>query len=350
MLFIILLKYIKCLNEYKNKCFNKEIFTKLKSIVNLKKKTKKHHIDFLPPEQFQFTSQRHLGFPFSATIFVNGIMAARISSCCEYRYAPGFQQGRRSCFRLTRLNGGKPCYKWDMMACKIKKRFKARPNRLPPLTFSPFTDVWIQGTVSAPQRSIVQLQPWQEPSSLMKVGLNATAIRFFSLAFFKMIQGTLFTECLTVIMPSVQVLWNRALLPLCLSLLEWKDLCRRPASSQKMEVLCQLTVKTWMAAWKKEGITNVIKDHAASGERAKVWRNRNHIKTEMNLKTIQLPTPTNNCKHQQKNMWKAKRTQWLKIKWKCQVSTNLFQQCGSPLFIVPVRGQGRWIELLASTL
>ncbi|XP_077087145.1 uncharacterized protein LOC143738967 [Siphateles boraxobius] len=62
-------------------------------------------------EQIQFTSQRHLGFPFSATIFVNGIMAARISSCCEYRYAPGFQQGRRSCFRLTRLNGGKPCYK-----------------------------------------------------------------------------------------------------------------------------------------------------------------------------------------------------------------------------------------------
>ncbi|XP_059405110.1 uncharacterized protein LOC132140335 [Carassius carassius] len=64
-----------------------------------------------PGEQFQFTSQRHLGFPFSATVFVNGIIAARISSCCEYRYAPGFQQGRRSCFRLTRLNGGKPCYK-----------------------------------------------------------------------------------------------------------------------------------------------------------------------------------------------------------------------------------------------
>ncbi|KAF4112895.1 hypothetical protein G5714_005440 [Onychostoma macrolepis] len=64
-----------------------------------------------PGEQFQFTSHRHLGFPFSATIFVNGIIAARISSCCEYRYAPGFQQGRRSCFRLTRLNGGKPCYK-----------------------------------------------------------------------------------------------------------------------------------------------------------------------------------------------------------------------------------------------
>ncbi|TRY94464.1 hypothetical protein DNTS_011382 [Danionella cerebrum] len=64
-----------------------------------------------PGEQFNFISQRHLGFPFSATIFVNGMMAARISSCCEYRYSPGFQQGRRSIFRLTRLNGGKPCYK-----------------------------------------------------------------------------------------------------------------------------------------------------------------------------------------------------------------------------------------------
>ncbi|XP_076854750.1 uncharacterized protein LOC143509829 [Brachyhypopomus gauderio] len=64
-----------------------------------------------PGEQFQFTSQRHVGYPFSATFYVNGIMAGRISSCCEYRYTPGFQQGRKSCFQLSRLNGGKPCYK-----------------------------------------------------------------------------------------------------------------------------------------------------------------------------------------------------------------------------------------------
>ncbi|XP_026786796.3 uncharacterized protein LOC113536867 [Pangasianodon hypophthalmus] len=64
-----------------------------------------------PGEQFQFISQRHLGYPFSATFYVNGIMAGRISSCCEYRYTPGFQQGRKSCFRLIRLSGGKPCYK-----------------------------------------------------------------------------------------------------------------------------------------------------------------------------------------------------------------------------------------------
>ncbi|XP_021180203.2 glutamate-rich protein 3 [Fundulus heteroclitus] len=62
-------------------------------------------------EQFQFVSQRHRGFPFSATLYVNGIMVARISSCCEYRYAPGFQQGRKSCFRLSWLAGGMPCYR-----------------------------------------------------------------------------------------------------------------------------------------------------------------------------------------------------------------------------------------------
>ncbi|XP_071339768.1 uncharacterized protein [Trachinotus anak] len=64
-----------------------------------------------PGEQFQFVSQRHRGYPFSATLYVNGIMAARISSCCEYRYAPGFQQGRKGCFRLTWLAGGIPCHR-----------------------------------------------------------------------------------------------------------------------------------------------------------------------------------------------------------------------------------------------
>lgn len=64
-------------------------------------------------EQFQFVSQRHRGFPFSITLYSNGIMVARLSSCCEYRYAPGFQQGRKSCFRLVWLAGGIPCYRLD---------------------------------------------------------------------------------------------------------------------------------------------------------------------------------------------------------------------------------------------
>ncbi|KAK7934318.1 hypothetical protein WMY93_005214 [Mugilogobius chulae] len=64
-----------------------------------------------PGEQFQFISQRHRGYPFSATFYVNGLMVARISSCCEYRYNPGFQQGKKSCFRLAWLAGGVPCYR-----------------------------------------------------------------------------------------------------------------------------------------------------------------------------------------------------------------------------------------------
>ncbi|XP_064153635.1 glutamate-rich protein 3-like isoform X2 [Anguilla rostrata] len=64
-----------------------------------------------PGEQFQFVSRRRCGFPFSISLFVNGMMAARISSCCEYRYSPGFQQGRRSCFRFTDLSGGLPCFR-----------------------------------------------------------------------------------------------------------------------------------------------------------------------------------------------------------------------------------------------
>uniref|UniRef100_A0AAV2MR58 DUF4590 domain-containing protein n=1 Tax=Knipowitschia caucasica TaxID=637954 RepID=A0AAV2MR58_KNICA len=64
-----------------------------------------------PGEQFQFTSQRHRGYPFSTTFYVNGLMVARISSCCEYRYTPGFQQGKKSCFRLAWLAGGVPCYR-----------------------------------------------------------------------------------------------------------------------------------------------------------------------------------------------------------------------------------------------
>ncbi|XP_075435641.1 uncharacterized protein LOC142472437 [Ascaphus truei] len=64
-----------------------------------------------PGETFQFTSKRHYGFPFSASVYINGLIAARISACCEYRYHVGFQQGRRGCFRITQLCGGKPCYR-----------------------------------------------------------------------------------------------------------------------------------------------------------------------------------------------------------------------------------------------
>lgn len=84
-------------------------------------------------EQFQFVSQRHRGFPFSATLYVNGMMVARISSCCEYRYAPGFQQGRKSCFRLSWLAGGIPCYRSDFILWETDSAALAENLKLVPV-------------------------------------------------------------------------------------------------------------------------------------------------------------------------------------------------------------------------
>ncbi|XP_073415164.1 uncharacterized protein [Dendrobates tinctorius] len=64
-----------------------------------------------PGDPFHIISRRHYGFPFSASIYINGLIAARISWCCEYRQHVGFQQGRRGCFRITQLSGGQPCYR-----------------------------------------------------------------------------------------------------------------------------------------------------------------------------------------------------------------------------------------------
>ncbi|CAL8347354.1 unnamed protein product [Lota lota] len=90
-----------------------------------------------PGEQFQFLSQRHRGYPFSATMYVNGLMAARISSCCEYRYSPGFQQGRRSCFRLAWLSGGLPCHRCTSLRNKYgscqQLNNGTKDNSIPPL-------------------------------------------------------------------------------------------------------------------------------------------------------------------------------------------------------------------------
>ncbi|XP_059920627.1 uncharacterized protein LOC132467387 isoform X2 [Gadus macrocephalus] len=90
-----------------------------------------------PGERFQFLSQRHRGYPFSATMYVDGLMAARISSCCEYRYSPGFQQGQRSCFRLAWLSGGTPCHRCTSLRNKYgscqQLNNGTKENLIPPL-------------------------------------------------------------------------------------------------------------------------------------------------------------------------------------------------------------------------
>ncbi|NXI27117.1 ERIC3 protein, partial [Sterrhoptilus dennistouni] len=56
--------------------------------------------ELLEGDTFQFTSKRHLGFPFSLTFYLNGLQVERLSSCCEYRYLRCSQlRGTNSYFR-----------------------------------------------------------------------------------------------------------------------------------------------------------------------------------------------------------------------------------------------------------
>ncbi|XP_018596404.2 uncharacterized protein LOC108927518 [Scleropages formosus] len=78
-----------------------------------------------PGEQFQFISRRHQGFPFSVAMYVNGVMAFQVSSCCEFGYIPEFQQGRGSSFRVSGISGGRPCHR-----CGTTQEAKS-PTELP---------------------------------------------------------------------------------------------------------------------------------------------------------------------------------------------------------------------------
>ncbi|NXM88892.1 ERIC3 protein, partial [Oenanthe oenanthe] len=62
--------------------------------------------ELMEGDTFQFVSKRHLGFPFSLTLVLNGTETERLSSCCEYRHLrPGNGRGnkkrsRNSYFRV----------------------------------------------------------------------------------------------------------------------------------------------------------------------------------------------------------------------------------------------------------
>ncbi|NXQ23768.1 ERIC3 protein, partial [Alaudala cheleensis] len=68
--------------------------------------------ELLEGDTFQFTSKRHLGFPFSLTFYLNGLQVERLSSCCEYRYQRCSRlRGRNSYFRVLHVTGAPPCYR-----------------------------------------------------------------------------------------------------------------------------------------------------------------------------------------------------------------------------------------------
>ncbi|XP_078721464.1 uncharacterized protein LOC144937831 isoform X2 [Lampetra fluviatilis] len=64
-------------------------------------------------EAFRFRSRRLGGFPFSLSLYVDGLLVGRLSWCCEFRHRQGgrLSGGRLSHFSLTGVQGAAPCYR-----------------------------------------------------------------------------------------------------------------------------------------------------------------------------------------------------------------------------------------------
>ena len=69
----------------------------------------------LPSDEFEFTSRRVEGFPFSLTIYVNRQYHVRLSTCCECKRTVGSRLGL-GCFQLVHVDGASPCIRYaDVM-------------------------------------------------------------------------------------------------------------------------------------------------------------------------------------------------------------------------------------------
>jgi hypothetical protein len=81
-------------------------------------------------DEFSFTSERHHGFPFGVTIYVNGVHDSRLSACCEYRHrlhaVSGSKAGTTTHFVIVGVHGGAPCYR---CRAEMFKRAGAQPNK-----------------------------------------------------------------------------------------------------------------------------------------------------------------------------------------------------------------------------
>lgn len=72
-----------------------------------------HYVLSILTEEFGFYSKRHIGMPFGLSIYMDGLIDLRVSTCCEYRHKRGVQLGSKcSHFRLVNITGGKPCYRY----------------------------------------------------------------------------------------------------------------------------------------------------------------------------------------------------------------------------------------------
>ncbi|XP_025092847.1 glutamate-rich protein 3-like isoform X2 [Pomacea canaliculata] len=86
----------------------------------------------VPGSEFSFISYRHRGYPFSLTLYVDGHVDSRVSTCCEDRHSPGAKiGGKQGHFSIICVDGAVPCYKCQVAKgvmiqnkapCKQKKR------------------------------------------------------------------------------------------------------------------------------------------------------------------------------------------------------------------------------------
>ncbi|KAL8572572.1 hypothetical protein ACOMHN_017206 [Nucella lapillus] len=83
-----------------------------------------------PGSKFEFISYRHRGYPFSLSLYVDGQMDSRVSTCCEYRHSRGAKiGGKQGHFSLLRVSGAVPCYKCQV-AKGVQVPTRASPRRL----------------------------------------------------------------------------------------------------------------------------------------------------------------------------------------------------------------------------
>ena len=79
----------------------------------------------LPGSDFTFISMRHRGYPFRVTIYVNGVLDFRMSTCCEYKHPVGSGLGGPTeHFGIVKIKKSEPCYK-----CQINNEMKARDEK-----------------------------------------------------------------------------------------------------------------------------------------------------------------------------------------------------------------------------
>lgn len=77
-------------------------------------------------KEFEFTSRRHAEFPLGLSLYINGLIDSRISTCCEYKHRHGVRLGgERGHFAIITVDGSKPCLKYRRnLFCSFFRRFQ----------------------------------------------------------------------------------------------------------------------------------------------------------------------------------------------------------------------------------